>query len=82
MYVGGGSRAIVWQLTEEGVQFCEEHLDEIRALPSHQEVKHLRERVTELETRLSDLEEQHEADINDLETRMKRAIQSLKGALA
>lgn len=80
-YVGGGSKAIVWQLTEQGLEFCEKHLDEIRTLPSHQEVKHLRERVTELETQLSALETQHEEDIADLEGRMKRAIQSLKQAL-
>lgn len=80
-YVGGGSKAIVWALTQRGTEFCEEHLDEIRSLPSHQEVKQLRERVTELETQLSALETQHEADIADLEGRMKRAIQSLKSAL-
>lgn len=81
VYVGGGSRAIVWQLTERGETFCAEHLDEIRTVPTHQEVKHLRERVTELESRLSALETQHEEDITDLESRMKRAIQSLKTAL-
>lgn len=81
VYVGGGSRAIVWALTQRGQTFCEEHLDEIRALPSHQEVTQLRERVTELETRLSTLETQHEEDIDDLETRMKRAIKTLKDGL-
>lgn len=81
-YVGGGSKAIVWQLTDRGGEFCEKHLDEIRTLPSHQEVKQLRERVAELETQLSEMEEQHEKDIADLEGRMKRAIESLKGALS
>lgn len=79
--MGGGSKAIVWELTEQGAAFCESHLDDLRAIPSPEEVKNLRERVVDLETRLAALEDQHEADISDLETRMKRAIQSLKDGL-
>lgn len=80
-YVGGGSKAIVWQLTDRGTEFCETHLDTLRALPSPEEVKHLRERVSELETRIENMQQQHEDDMDDLEKRVKRMVNSLRDSL-
>lgn len=80
-YVGGGSRAIVWELTERGDEFCATHLDDLRTIPSPEEVKNLRERVTELEAQLVKMEQQHEQAMNDLEQRVERMVNSIKDSL-
>lgn len=82
VHIGQGSRAIVWQLTERGEQFCEEGLElAARDLAHPNDVEVLWERIEELEEEVETLRTKHDNDIEDLRTRTKKAIQKLKDNL-
>ncbi|WP_330633796.1 transcriptional regulator [Halocatena halophila] len=57
-YVGGGSKAKVWQLTDRGREFCASHLDELRTFPAPEEVTALQNRLVELEGEVSEVDEE------------------------
>jgi predicted ArsR family transcriptional regulator len=86
VYIGQGSRAILWSLTERGDEFCDNWLEiSGGGLASAEAMDDLAQRQATLEAMIQSLQEQvetlsqeHDEDIDDLEDRMQAAIQSLK----
>lgn len=74
----GGSHARVWSLTERGEEFVDECIDQ--HIPEA-DLEALQQRVVKLESEIEEMREQHEKDLEDLNSRMKQAILSLKEQL-